>query len=165
LWDNPATEEDECDGLDLREQIEAPIAIDEDGTLIVCSRGYVLALRPLLGDFNGDGCRNNFDVDALELALEDYGDWGSTYGAPIGINLLGVGDANNDGVFDEYDIDGFVDIILADPGCGPGWGGTQCIYNEFFAAPESACPEEPGPEDWEHFWEVINRLYMKRYGR
>lgn len=43
-------------GYNLRQAFRAPVAIDEDGTLIAVNNGYVPALRPLLADFNGDGC-------------------------------------------------------------------------------------------------------------
>ncbi|MBK8914409.1 MAG: hypothetical protein IPM64_07365 [Phycisphaerales bacterium] len=105
---------------DLASPFHAGIAIDEDGTLICVNEGYILALRPLLGDLNGDGCRNNFDIDAFLLALAGPADpsdptWEEAYGAPIGINLLGVGDCNNDGAFDNFDIQPFVDLMLSGP--------------------------------------------------
>lgn len=53
------------------------------------------------------------------MALTDYEAWDSGegtnppegYGVEFGINALGVGDCNNDGVFDNYDIDCFIEII------------------------------------------------------
>ncbi|MBL8881225.1 MAG: hypothetical protein JNG88_19130 [Phycisphaerales bacterium] len=67
----------------------------------------------MLGDVNGDGYRNNYDIDAFELALEEYEDWEQEFGEPIGINLLGVGDCNNDGVLNNYDIDCIADAVCA----------------------------------------------------
>lgn len=105
---------------DLATPFHAGIAIDEDGTLICVNEGYILALRPLLGDMNGDGCHNNYDIDAFLLALAGPADpsdptWEESYGAPIGVNLLGVGDCNNDGAFDNFDIQPFVDLLLSGP--------------------------------------------------
>ncbi|MBL8881395.1 MAG: hypothetical protein JNG88_20030, partial [Phycisphaerales bacterium] len=104
----------------------------------------------------------------FELALEEYEDWEQEFGEPIGINLLGVGDANNDGVFDENDLDGFVDIIVGDPKCAPGFGGTQCgSESEEFQGGGSGggdtCADEPTEEDWAHFWSVVNQI-RQEYG-
>ena len=94
-------------------EFRGPVAVDEDGTLICADDRYVWALRPLLADFNGDGVVNLFDTDAFALALVYPDDWESTYGADYGLNLLGVGDGNNDGAFDHFDIDSIVDAIVA----------------------------------------------------
>lgn len=117
----------------LLQEFEAPVAIDQDGTLIVCNRGYVLALRALLGDFNGDCEVNCVDFDPFVLALVDPGAWNAGplphagFGQTFGINLLGVGDCNNDGHFDNYDIDCMYTLICPDELC--------CMEPENSAAP------------------------------
>lgn len=126
---------------DLRRQFRAPVAIDADGTLIVTCDGYILALRPMLGDFNGDGCRDNGDIDAWALALVDKEAWDTAYGGPTGINLLGVGDCNNDGIFDNGDIDCFVTLLLEHSTCT----AFNCpCEGEGMSAPQGA------PQDWNH---------------
>ncbi|MBL8877702.1 MAG: hypothetical protein JNG88_01175 [Phycisphaerales bacterium] len=181
-----------CDGLNLRRQIEGPPAIDEDGTLIISSRGYVLALRPLLGDLNGDGCRNNFDIDAFALAITDSYWWEHTnpdppngagedtgFGERFGVNLLGVADCNNDGVFNNFDITPFVNLIVNDTRCSAGYGTTPACCDcspacsgggEGAQAPggggDGASESSQDQEDeagWAHFWEVVGRLYAE-YG-
>lgn len=133
-------------GYDLAQEFEAPVAVDADGTLICCNRGYVLALRPLLGDFDGDGCANNFDIDALESALLTPEEWEAIFGEPIGINLLGVGDCNNDGVFNYFDLDCYTEVAAMGR-CSAGYeppGG------------DSARPGDPlGDPAWAHFFERL----------
>ncbi|QOJ14299.1 MAG: hypothetical protein HRU75_06455 [Planctomycetia bacterium] len=107
-------------GTNLRQSSRSGPAIDLDGSVVVANEGYVFVVRPLLADFTGDGCRNNFDVDAFVLALMDPASWHATIGIPGGVNLLGVGDCNNDGVFDNHDIDCFVDLVINDFGCPAG---------------------------------------------
>ncbi|MBL8880291.1 MAG: hypothetical protein JNG88_14350 [Phycisphaerales bacterium] len=158
----------------LFEQFEAPPAIDEDGTIIVCNRGYVMALRPLLGDLNGDGCRNNYDIFPFLMALNLPFNWESTYGAPLGINLLGVGDADNDGDFDADDVDPFVDLIVYWPGCSPGYGTPPlmaCPYDDGPAGPAGGASdgaEEPAgwndPAYWPEFWTIVEQIRAQRDG-
>jgi hypothetical protein len=90
----------------------APLAMDEDGTLLCIAwrefggqkTAYIIALRPLVGDFNGDGVSNWDDAPALIAARMNPTLWETNYGALLGINRLGVGDANNDGLFNSSDI-------------------------------------------------------------
>jgi len=96
----------------------APVAMDEDGTLIYVGYSgpalrkiFLIAVRPLVADFNGDEVANNFDIDPLVLALNDPTAWNEQYGAVHGINLLGIGDCNNDGVFNSFDIDCLVEAM------------------------------------------------------
>lgn len=112
----------------------APLAMADDGTIVAVAydpatwRTYVYAIRPLLGDFNGDGCANNFDIDACVLALNDQAAWETQYGEVWGINLLGVADGDNNGVFDGNDID---ELLAAwNAGQGDGCSGQD------FAEPE-----------------------------
>ncbi|QOJ13699.1 MAG: hypothetical protein HRU75_03170 [Planctomycetia bacterium] len=105
-------------GANLKQSSRSGPAIDLDGSVVVANEGYVFVVRPPLADFTGDGCRNNFDVNAFVLALMDPASWHATIGTPGGVNLLGVGDCNNDGVFDNFDIDCFVDLVLCGNPCG-----------------------------------------------
>ncbi|MGE0482081.1 MAG: hypothetical protein AB7Q17_16590 [Phycisphaerae bacterium] len=112
--------------FDLFQQFEAPLAIDEDGTLIVCNRGFVLALRPLLGDLDGNGIIDmEPDIDAFVLALIDVEEWQESIGLPLGVNLLGVGDCNNDGVFNNYDINCIEDSLEDPVNSGPCAGSDE----------------------------------------
>ncbi|MGE0480981.1 MAG: hypothetical protein AB7Q17_10970 [Phycisphaerae bacterium] len=112
--------------FNLFQQFEAPLAIDEDGTLIVCNRGFVLALRPLLGDLDGNGVIDiEPDIDAFVLALVDQPEWQETIGLPLGVNLLGVGDCNNDGAFNSYDIDCIEDALENPRDVGPCSGEEE----------------------------------------
>ena len=90
---------------------ETPIAIDEDGTLLCANRGFILALRPFVGDFNGDGTITCGDASAFSSALTNYSAWDQNYGQVYGINVLGVGDCDNDGLFNNFDIDCFTAIL------------------------------------------------------
>jgi hypothetical protein len=94
----------------------APVALDQDGTVICVGwtgaphyQSYLFALRPPLGLLNGDGASNWDGAPALIQALLDPEGWEEQYGAVYGINLLGAGDANNDGEFNHLDIPGIRD--------------------------------------------------------
>jgi hypothetical protein len=89
----------------------APLALDQDGTVLCVGwtgsddyKSYIFALRPLVGELNGDGVSNWDDAPALVSALINPASWDEQYGAVYGINLLGVGDGNNDGAFNNFDI-------------------------------------------------------------
>ncbi|QOJ15798.1 MAG: hypothetical protein HRU75_14635 [Planctomycetia bacterium] len=118
----------------LRVPLVGAPAIDGDGTLIFQSGSHILALRPLLADFNGDGCRNNFDGDSLAQLLTSPAQWQTEIGDVLGINGLGVCDCNNDGVCNNFDIDCAVDLIL--------YGPTQCGEPAF-------TPDDGEPKDEE----------------
>lgn len=135
----------------LQQDFEAAIAIDEDGTLICANRGYVLALRPLLGDLNGDGCVNECDVDAFVTALVDPEEYDATFGAGFGaVNRLGVCDCNNDGVCDNYDIDCFENLAEAPVECSDGYEEQECEgEGQGFG---------PGGSSWDHFYEMMDFL-------
>jgi len=147
---------------------ESQPAITTDGTLICTNEGYVLALRPLLGDFNGDGCRSNFDVDPFADALMDLQKWREDFGDPIGINLVGIGDCNNDGEFNNFDIDCFVDLIVNHSGCPTGTpeegepqalmggGGEGEAMTSAGAFGEADGPTCPTPDA--HFWQTIAQV-------
>ncbi|QOJ13150.1 MAG: hypothetical protein HRU75_00230 [Planctomycetia bacterium] len=149
--------------VDLAMPFETQPSLDSNGTLICVNEGYLLALGPLLGDFNGDGCRNSFDVDAFLDSLTDPVKWEQDYGSQQLINLVGVGDCNHDGVFNNFDIDCFVDLVVNSPTCPEGeieeqfggeaassWGSEQ-EFETGSASPQSV--ECDGPDA--HFWETI----------
>ncbi|MBL8880972.1 MAG: hypothetical protein JNG88_17800, partial [Phycisphaerales bacterium] len=100
-------------GHNLRRTFQAPIAIHSDGTLITVNNGYILAIRPLRADFDCNGEITCEDADYFVMALLDPEAWESTYGAPYGANLQMIGDCNDDGVLNNYDIDCVADIICA----------------------------------------------------
>ncbi len=130
----------------LRQSFRAPIAIDEDGTLIAVNNGYVFALRVYPGDPNGDRCRNNEDIDAFVLALIDPSAWEAQYGSVFGLNRIGVCDCNNDGLVNNDDIDAFVALVLC---C------TECPGVTEFAGPVQA----PAEDEWTYFWEQVALLH------
>lgn len=104
---------------DLRQSTRAPLAIDADGSLIIVNNGYIYSLRVparFVGDFNLDGCTNNFDIDPFVLALLDPAGWDAAFGSFDKVNLLAIGDCNYDGYFNNFDIDCMVELLLA--GCG-----------------------------------------------
>ncbi|MBK8913861.1 MAG: hypothetical protein IPM64_04525 [Phycisphaerales bacterium] len=149
--------------VDLARPFETQPSLDSNGTLICVNEGYVLALGPLLGDFNGDGCRNSFDVDAFLDSLVDPVEWEQEYGSQRLINLVGVGDCNHDGVFNNFDIDCFVALVVNSPTCPAGeieeefgpeptssWVGEQQSAAGG-ASPQSVECDGPGA----HFWETI----------
>ncbi|MBL8877741.1 MAG: hypothetical protein JNG88_01375 [Phycisphaerales bacterium] len=135
----------------------APVAIDADGTLICVFDGFVIALRPRLGDFNGDGLTNNFDVDPFVLALLDEYWWEHTdpgapsdtgFGERFQINMLGVGDCNNDGIFDNFDIDCFVELLAGVPACPecPEPSSASAPTNSNDSANSETNADEPSDE-------------------
>ncbi|QOJ13483.1 MAG: hypothetical protein HRU75_01985 [Planctomycetia bacterium] len=153
-------------------------AIDVDGTFYCVSNGRIFALRPLRGDFNGDGCRNNFDVDAFVLSLTDRPEWDIDFGDKYGLNLLGIGDCNEDGVFNNFDIDCIIDLLINDAtpcgdegyticegepeGCGEMLsGGGESSGSGGVAAMESSQSDdcnEVTDTDMEHFWTMVTAL-------
>ncbi|MGE0479899.1 MAG: hypothetical protein AB7Q17_05440 [Phycisphaerae bacterium] len=144
----------------LQRGFNAPIAVNTDGTIIAVNDGYIFALRPLRADFNGDGCRNNFDVDAFALAITDPDTWEQDYGAPYGINRVSIGDCNDDGVVNNFDLDCFVDIVVADPRCVPEFLGP-CPSGESSGSESGARGESGEPaadSDWAYFYEVVAYL-------
>jgi hypothetical protein len=89
----------------IRRESRSPLAMDEDGTLYVVNAGYLLALRPLLGDLDGSGDLDCDDIDAFVSALAFPSTWESNVGSALGVNRVGVGDCNNDGLLNNFDID------------------------------------------------------------
>lgn len=125
-----------------------PIALDTDGTIVAVNDGYIIALRPTVGDFDGDGYVTNFDIDPFVAALLDFPTWESGaapagWGARLRINLLGVGDCNNDGYFNNMDIDCFVDKLVCSDPCG--CPQACCLSAEVCVSlVASACLEQNG---------------------
>jgi hypothetical protein len=141
-------------GTNLERSFHSSVVINADGTLLAVNDGYLIAIEPLRGDFNGDGCRNNFDVDAFNLALTDPVQWEADFGLPRWINLVAMGDCNHDGLVNNFDIDCFVDLIANHSACAPGFVGP-CALPAF----GGEAPQGAGEEDqWAHFWAVIAAL-------
>ena len=65
----------------------------------------------VLGDMNGDGVLDNFDIAAFELALSDPAAYLTTY--PNLTDYQARGDINNDGTFDNFDMGAF-EALLTD---------------------------------------------------
>ncbi|MGE0481770.1 MAG: hypothetical protein AB7Q17_14990 [Phycisphaerae bacterium] len=144
----------------VRQEFRSTIAVNSDATLLAVNDGFLFAIRPLRADFNGDGCRNNFDVDAFALAITDPDAWEQNYGAPYGINRVGVGDCNGDGVVNNIDIDCFVDLVVADPRCVPEFLGP-CPSGEPGGGESAARGEtgEPADDrDWAYFYATVAAL-------
>jgi hypothetical protein len=71
----------------------------------------LLADYALLGDMNGDGELDKFDVDAFVGALIDPLGYAEQY---PDLDPVARGDMNGDGVFDPLDVEGFVDLLMND---------------------------------------------------
>ena len=71
----------------------------------------LLAEYVLLGDMNGDGELDKFDVDEFVLALVDPVGYAARYPE---FDRTRRGDINGDGVFDALDVESFVDLLLSD---------------------------------------------------
>lgn len=71
----------------------------------------IRAIDDVLGDMNGDGTLNNFDIQDFELALTD----GSTYliAHPNRQDFSSRGDVNQDGVFNNFDIQPFENALTS----------------------------------------------------
>lgn len=67
---------------------------------------------PALGDLDGDGVVTLADIDAFVLAIVDPAAHATLY--PFA-EPAWAGDGNDDGRFDNFDIDAFVQLILATP--------------------------------------------------
>lgn len=86
---------------------------DAAGELYICDLfgGEVFRVipdGPVVGDMNGDGVINNFDIDAFVLALTDPDAYALQYPS-IDPNV--IGDTNLDGELNNFDIDSFVDLL------------------------------------------------------
>lgn len=62
-----------------------------------------------LGDMNGDGEVNNFDIDAFVLALVDPDGYAAAF---PGLDRVRRGDIDGDGEMNNFDIDPFVSILI-----------------------------------------------------
>ncbi len=71
----------------------------------------LLAEYVLLGDMNGDGQLDKFDVDVFVAALIDPSGYALQY---PDLDRVRRGDINGDGVFDALDVEGFVGLLLND---------------------------------------------------
>ncbi|MFH1747082.1 MAG: hypothetical protein ABIG44_08565, partial [Planctomycetota bacterium] len=80
------------------------------GRLIACTQGrgvWTLAVG-MLGDMNGDGYPNAYDIDPFLLAIGDPDAYDEQYPE---LDRVVQGDMNGDGLVNSYDIDGFIRII------------------------------------------------------
>jgi hypothetical protein len=76
-----------------------------------------LALTPApfqVGDMDGDGSINNFDIGPFSTALVDP--WGYIYYNPTLVDFVRRGDINGDNAFDNFDIGPFESLLTAGPG-------------------------------------------------
>ena len=64
----------------------------------------------VLGDMDGDGDLDNFDIQPFELALTDEALWESTYGLD---DAQDRGDIDNDGDLDNFDIQPFETLLTS----------------------------------------------------
>ena len=64
----------------------------------------------ILGDMNGDGVMDNFDISAMELALVDPAAYLTAYPALADYQLRG--DVNQDGLFNNFDILAFEQMLM-----------------------------------------------------
>lgn len=101
-----------------------------------CSGGLRLPLEEpgdscgnqLLGDMNGDGSVDNFDIDPFVQALTNPELWREQY---PGIQLECAADINQDGVFNNFDIDPFVAVVASETTnirLTPAVGEVFCRY-------------------------------------
>ena len=86
---------------------------DAKGELYICdlSGGEVFKVvpsGPVVGDMNGDGAINAFDIDPFVLALADPVAYGEQF---VGIDPDVTGDINCDGALNAFDIDPFVSVV------------------------------------------------------
>jgi len=89
-------------------------ALPSDENLLehrVTGDDVLLAEYVRLGDMNGDGELDKFDVDEFVLALIDPVGYAEQY---PDLDPMQRGDINGDGVFDKRDVEGFVDLLLND---------------------------------------------------
>ena len=64
-----------------------------------------------VGDFNGDGVFNNFDIGPFELALADPAAFRAAY--PFVVAPAAIGDLNGNGLLDNFDIGLFEDRLAS----------------------------------------------------
>lgn len=64
----------------------------------------------ILGDMNGDGVLNAFDIEPFLLALFDPDEYAIQF---PGIDGVAVGDMNGDGALDSFDIEAFTDALFS----------------------------------------------------
>jgi len=72
---------------------------------------FLVKFSTILGDMNGDGSTDNFDIQPLELALTDRAAYSERF--PLLTNFELRGDANRDGTLDNFDIQPFENLLTA----------------------------------------------------
>lgn len=81
-----------------------------DNTLV-----HVVSPVPfLLGDMNGDGVTNNFDIQPFEIALTNVGTFGAAY--PHVPDFRRRGDVDDNGMLNNFDIQPFENLLTSMPG-------------------------------------------------
>jgi hypothetical protein len=77
----------------------------------------ITAVLASLGDMNGDGSVNNFDISPFELALADPAAYEAEYSTIT--NWQDRGDINGDDVFNNFDISSFEQLLTTGSGSAP----------------------------------------------
>ena len=66
-------------------------------------------LAALLGDLNGDGEINAFDIEPFVIALFDPDEFQRRF---PNVNRVAAGDLNQDGAVDAFDIEPFLELLF-----------------------------------------------------
>jgi len=96
----------------------SPYPFLESGTILVNDRQYglfVLRFKPdtfMLGDMDGDGDLDNFDIQPFELALTESDEYRAQF--PLLTDYSERGDIDGNNVFDNFDIQAFEALLTAD---------------------------------------------------
>lgn len=90
-------------------QDNTPLAADQNILVLAASNTMLEAEYVVLGDMNGDGDINNFDIDPFVLALVDPDGYATAF---PGLDRLRLGDIDGDGNMNNFDIDPFVNLLI-----------------------------------------------------
>ena len=99
--------------------------LNEGGLVITTDLGTITV--PTLGDWDLDGQRTEADIPAMLSALTDLPHYKSQHGLSDA-QLLAIGDTNHDNVVSNRDLQGMLDLVIADemgPGSGSGSGSSE----------------------------------------
>lgn len=86
-----------------------PLADDQNTLMVPAANALLEAEYVVLGDMNGDGDLNNFDIDPFVLALVDPDGYATAF---PGLDRLRLGDIDGDGDLNNFDIDPFVNLLI-----------------------------------------------------